>query len=118
MTGTNATVLEEMYERYIEDPNSVHPSWTTFFHNLEIGVAPGDAVELSRVNRNRLDSVPAGMTPGKDLFQIYIDTIKLMSMIRAYRHHGPLVADFDPLKMRCRLDREHSPDSHKHFETK
>lgn len=113
MTGTNATVLEEMYEKYIDDPNSVHPSWTTFFHNLEIGVAPGDAVELVRVNRNRLDSVPAGMTPGKDLFEISVDTIQLMSMIRAYRHRGHLVADVDPLKMRSRSERGHSPDAHK-----
>lgn len=103
MTGTNATVLEEMYERYVEDPNSVHPSWTTFFHNLEVGVAPGQAVELVRVNRNRLDSVPAGMTPGKDLFQISLDTIQLMSMIRAYRHRGHLAADVDPLNMRARF---------------
>lgn len=113
MTGANATVLEEMYERYIEDPNSVHPSWTTFFHNLEIGVAPGDAVELVRVNRNRLDSVPAGMTPGKDLFQISIDTIQLMSMIRAYRHRGHLVADLDPLNMRSQAERGHAHDLHK-----
>lgn len=99
MTGTNATVLEEMYDRYRDDPNSVHPSWTTFFHNLELGVAPGDAVQLVRVNRNRLESVPSSMTPGKDLFQISQDTIQLMSMIRAYRHRGHLVADLDPLGM-------------------
>lgn len=110
MTGTNATVLEEMYERYIQDPNSVHPSWTTFFHNLEIGVAPGEAVELVRVNRNRLDSFPTAMTPGKDLFQISLDTIQLMSMIRAYRHRGHLVANLDPLKMRSRSERGHVPE--------
>lgn len=110
MTGTNATVLEQMYDRYIEDPNSVHPSWTTFFHNLEMDVAPGQAVELQRVNRNKLESIPTGMTPGKDLFQISQDTIQLMSMIRAYRHRGHLVADIDPLDMRDRSDRGHAPD--------
>lgn len=113
MTGTNATVLEEMYERYMDDPNSVHPSWTTFFHNLELGVAPGQAVELVRVNRNKLQSVPAGMTPGKDLFQISQDTIQLMSMIRAYRHRGHLVADLDPLKMSHQTQRGDSPDPFK-----
>ena len=109
LTGTNATVLEEMFEKYAEDPNSVHPSWTTFFHNLEIGVQPGQAVELIRVNRNRLDSVPVGMAPGKDLFEISRDTIQLMSMIRAYRHRGHLVADLDPLGM---ADLSPSADSH------
>lgn len=110
MTGTNAVVLEEMYERYAKDPNSVHSSWTTFFHNLELDVAPGQAVELIRVNRNRLDAVPLGMTPGKDLFQISQDTVQLMSMIRAYRHRGHLVADLDPLKVNLHLKRGDSPD--------
>lgn len=113
MTGTNATVLEEMYERYIDDPNSVHASWTTFFHNLEIGVSPGDAVQLMRVNRNRLESVPSGMTPGKDLFQISVDTIQLMSMIRAYRHRGHLAADLDPLGMSRQTQRGDSSDPFK-----
>lgn len=113
MTGTNATVLEEMYDRYLEDPNSVHPSWTTFFHNLEVGVAPGKAVELVRANRNRLDTISSAMTPGKDLFQISLDTIQLMSMIRAYRHRAHLVANVDPLNLRQRADRSNFPESDK-----
>ncbi|KAI0565325.1 2-oxoglutarate dehydrogenase E1 component [Gracilaria domingensis] len=113
MTGTNAVVLEEMYERYTNDPNSVNASWTTFFHNLELNVAPGQAVELTRVNRNRLDAVPVGMTPGKDLFQISQDTIQLMSMIRAYRHRGHLVADLDPLRVNFQTQRGDSPDPYK-----
>lgn len=113
MTGTNATVLEQMYEKYIIDPNSVDPSWTTFFHNLEIDVAPGQAVQLVRVNRNKLESVPTGMTPGKDLFQISQDTIQLMSMIRAYRHRGHLVADLDPLGVTRQIDRGEVDDPHK-----
>lgn len=104
MTGTNATVLEEMYERYMEDPSGVHPSWSAFFHNLEADVPPGDAVSLVRVNRNKLETIPAGMTQGRDLFTISEDTIKLMSMVRAYRHRGHLVADLDPLKINDDID--------------
>lgn len=113
MTGTNATVLEEMYDRYQTDPNSVHPSWSTFFHNLHVGVAPGEAVQLMRVNRNKLESVPTAMTPGKDLFQISQDTIQLMSMIRAYRHRGHLVADLDPLNVTHQTQRGGSSDPFK-----
>lgn len=104
MTGTNATMLEEMFERYSEDPNSVHPSWVAFFHNIDADVPPGDAVALSRVNRNKFSSIPASMSQGKDLFTVSEDTIKLMALIRAYRHRGHLVADLDPLKIDADVD--------------
>lgn len=97
LTGTNATVLEEMYERYVTDPAAIHPSWVAFFQNLEAGAPPGQAVALTRVNRNKLSTIPSAMTAGRDLFTISEDTIKLMGMIRAYRHRGHLVADLDPL---------------------
>lgn len=39
------------------------------------------------------------MTAGQDLFQIAEETVKLMSLIRAYRHRGHFVADLDPLRL-------------------
>lgn len=99
LTGTNANVLEEMFEKYSVDPRSVHPSWSMFFQNLEAGAVPGQAVALTRINRNKLSSIPASMTAGRDLFTVSEDTIKLMSMIRAYRHRGHLLADVDPLNL-------------------
>lgn len=104
LTGTNATVLEEMYEKYSEDARSVHPSWASFFQNLEADAAPGQAVALTRVNRNKLSSIPSSMTAGRDLFTISEDTIKLMAMIRAFRHRGHLVAQLDPLEIQNSAD--------------
>lgn len=100
LTGTNANVLEEMYEKYAVDPRSVHPSWASFFQNLEAGALPGNAVSLNRINRNKLSNIPSEMTAGRDLFTVSEDTIKLMAMIRAYRHRGHLLADLDPLQLR------------------
>lgn len=104
LTGANATVLEEMFEKYTEDPNAVHPTWVAFFHNLEADVPPGQAVGLSRINRNKMSNIPASMSSGKDLFTVSEDTIKLMALIRAYRHRGHLVADLDPLKINEDID--------------
>jgi 2-oxoglutarate dehydrogenase E1 component len=99
LTGANATVLEDMFERYENDPESVHPSWVSFFHNLDADAPPGRAVALSRINRNQFTSIPSIMDKGIDLFTVSEDTIKLMSLIRAYRHRGHLIADLDPLKI-------------------
>jgi 2-oxoglutarate dehydrogenase E1 component len=104
MTGANATVLEDMFVRYSESPNSVHPSWVAFFHNLDADVPPGQAVGLSRINRNKYASIPANLSQGKDLFTVSEDTIKLMALIRAFRHRGHLVADLDPLKINDDID--------------
>uniref|UniRef100_A0A7S0ZH29 2-oxoglutarate dehydrogenase, mitochondrial n=1 Tax=Timspurckia oligopyrenoides TaxID=708627 RepID=A0A7S0ZH29_9RHOD len=106
LTGTNASVLEEMFERYQEDPSKVHESWSRFFTNVDAGVKPGEAVALSRQSRNQLNRIPATMTEGRDLFQVSEDTIKLMAMIRAYRHRGHLVADLDPLNLNDSVDTE------------
>ena len=37
MNGTSAIYIEEMYESWKADPNSVHKSWHTFFSNVDQG---------------------------------------------------------------------------------
>jgi 2-oxoglutarate dehydrogenase complex dehydrogenase (E1) component-like enzyme len=36
-----------MYEQYLQDPNSVHPSWKTYFDNLEHGI-PYDESQFNK----------------------------------------------------------------------
>jgi 2-oxoglutarate dehydrogenase E1 component len=36
--GTNATFIEDMYERFLEDPDSVEPSWQVQFNSLHQGL--------------------------------------------------------------------------------
>lgn len=39
LTGSSSLYAEQMYDQYMDDPNSVHPSWKQYFDNLEKGVA-------------------------------------------------------------------------------
>ena len=41
--GTNEWLVEEMYQRFLEDPNSVDPAWHEFFADYR----PGDASPTS-----------------------------------------------------------------------
>ncbi|MDP6108762.1 MAG: hypothetical protein QGF71_01635, partial [Rhodospirillales bacterium] len=34
LSGTNATYVAELYARFLENPNSVDPSWVKFFTEL------------------------------------------------------------------------------------
>jgi 2-oxoglutarate dehydrogenase E1 component len=39
LTGTTSLYAEQMYDQYVENPDSVHPSWKHYFENMESGVS-------------------------------------------------------------------------------
>lgn len=98
MTGANATVLEEMYEKWRAHPGKVHDSWQSFFRSIESGAPPGKATSmLDRTQLERVSRVAPSVTEGRDVLDVARDTLRVMRMIRAFRHRGHLVADLDPL---------------------
>lgn len=38
LTGTSSLYAEQMYEQYLDDPNSIHPSWKMYFDTIEEGL--------------------------------------------------------------------------------
>lgn len=38
LTGTSSLYAEQMYENYIQNPESVHDSWKKYFANVDNGV--------------------------------------------------------------------------------
>jgi 2-oxoglutarate dehydrogenase E1 component len=75
LTGTNATFLAELYTRYLENPNSVDPSWESFFSGLQddgraildelrgATWAPSNAGVIGR-DGNGADAVADAVSPG------------------------------------------------------
>ncbi len=119
LTGANATFIAELYSRYLESPNSVDPSWGSFFADLG---DDGDAVlaELRGASWAPPDgggvigrgegeaAAPAAPLPSTapvvgprfDADQARaaaLDSIRALMMIRTYRVRGHLIAHFDPL---------------------
>jgi 2-oxoglutarate dehydrogenase E1 component len=100
LNGTNANVLEEMYELWLREPAKVHGSWQAFFRNIETGAPLGRATSLlSRPQRERVSRAAPSVTQGRDVLEVARDTVRIMAMIRAFRHRGHLVADLDPLRL-------------------
>jgi len=121
--GANAPFIEELYARYLADPDAVDGEWRVFFEALAeqkgdvlaevrgaswapngarvIGAVDPDAVPTP-ANRNVKggNGVASAALAGRSDEEIRAaaqDTARALMLIRAYRIRGHLEADLDPL---------------------
>jgi 2-oxoglutarate dehydrogenase E1 component len=119
--GANAPFIEELYARFLADPNAVDEEWRTFFAALAeqkgdvlaevrgaswapngvrvIGAVDPESVPAA-ANRNVKGGKPAAAISGRSEEEIRAaaqDTARALMLIRAYRIRGHLEADLDPL---------------------
>ncbi|HLG48312.1 MAG TPA: 2-oxoglutarate dehydrogenase E1 component [Reyranella sp.] len=135
--GANAPFIEELYARFLEDPNKVDPDWRTFFEALAeergdvlaevrgASWAPNRArvidvpdTEMPRLAANRNVKANGGAMPlagqGEEAIRAAAyDTSRAFMLIRSYRIRGHLEADLDPLGLiRPPLHRELDPKTY------
>ncbi len=108
LAAGNAPYVEEMYERYLADPESVDGRWRDYFGQmggLDSDVAHGPlVVELARrakgpratVAAGGLRPSPAGAGEGAE------KQGAVSRLIQIYANRGHLVADIDPLGLMVR----------------
>jgi 2-oxoglutarate dehydrogenase E1 component len=111
-TGANAAFIAELYDRYLENPNSVDPSWAVVFADLaddkssiqgEINGASWARSTTNVIGANDPDATPKksnGAAPAVSTDQINKiaqRSIRARILIRSYRVRGHLHAQFDPL---------------------
>ena len=106
--GANAPFIEQLYENYLDNPQSVPEQWREYFDRLQ--VLPGNAsgrdiahapIVESFAQRAKQGRVRAAATPlelGVERKQVYV-----LLLIAAYRTMGCRWADLDPLKRQPRL---------------
>ncbi len=131
--GANAAFVEDMYARYLDDPNSVDPSWRTYFQSAPDapdavrGAVEGPSwyrPELARPRTNEITALLDGNWSGVqdrmetkarerlpkasivDVQSAARDSVRALMMIRAYRTRGHLAAQLDPLGLEQRLGPE------------
>ncbi|ALM90448.1 MULTISPECIES: 2-oxoglutarate dehydrogenase E1 component [Alteromonas] len=103
MAGANAAYVEELYESYLEDPQSVSDTWRQIFDSLP----KVEGVELETNHTSvkdqfrklaalgptaRMSSAPVEGTPVSDDRQV-----KVLQLINAFRFRGHQHANLDPL---------------------
>lgn len=76
----NLTFLEDIYEKYQSHPQSIDPSWIHFFQKLD--------GERSK-----------GTSPAFPYAQITTHLEKITDLVEAYRRHGHLFANLNPIAL-------------------
>ncbi|MBU1013808.1 MAG: 2-oxoglutarate dehydrogenase E1 component, partial [Bacteroidetes bacterium] len=73
-------MVEDLYQKFLKDPDSVDQSWKLFF----------DGYEFSRTNYSQSDS---------DV-RVYPDEFKVINLINDYRQRGHLFTETNPVRKR------------------
>lgn len=106
--GANAPFIEELYERYLENPASVEERWRSYFDKL--GALPGAGqyagrdvahapVIASFAQRAKEGTLQAPVRTGAAQNE---GQVKVLQLINAYRFLGNRWAQLDPLKRQDR----------------
>ena len=97
ISGGNASFVEDLYESYLADPDSVGPKWKSYFDALkgrEAGDIPHSQV-MAGIQRAAAQAA-SGLDAGGAVSSKQGGALKL---ITAYRSRGHLQANLDPLGM-------------------
>ena len=112
--GANAAYIEDLYEVYLHDANSVPEQWRTFFDSLP-RVESGPATDFSHetvrnhfelLGRKRARPAPAPGSGGVNV-EHERKQVRVQNLISAYRNRGHQKAKLDPLGL---WQREATPD--------
>ena len=104
--GGNADFIEELYDRFLEDPKSVDPGWSRYFQGLKTGGASEPdhrAIReklLQRLQRKRAaaaNGVTSGAAEAASAKQGAVSRL-----IQVYANRGHLIAQLDPLGLEQR----------------
>lgn len=97
MSPANTLYMEQMYLRWVQDQNSVHPSWDAYFSNISHQL-PAEAAFISPEEAGRQKLVPTG-SASLNQGGLSTDVLILEKMTSFFRTFGSLVADLDPLNL-------------------
>ena len=98
LTGTSSDYVESQYYAWKKDVNSVHSSWAAFFKNVDQGNAVGSAfVPPPTLFPSSTPSLSTAAHPAATTANQFMDNLKVVSLINAFRSLGHKIANIDPL---------------------
>src|SRR5208282_6737335 len=104
LSGGNAAYIEDLYDRYLQDPNSVDPVWREYFERLHAG-AQGELAHGPIRERllDRARQPPAAAAPSTASSALASAKQGAVSrLIQVYANRGHLIANLDPLGLQER----------------
>lgn len=108
LSGTSTNYVEEMYESWRVDPNSVHKSWDVYFRQIDGGapvgsayVSPPSIASTGTLEPVARSAAPAVAATAETHLKEVEDHLSVQAIIRAYQQRGHNIADLDPLGINC-----------------
>jgi 2-oxoglutarate dehydrogenase E1 component len=99
--GGNAPFLEELYQRFLQDPSSISDDWRAYFQSLNSG--QGGLIDMDHaairdalVAQSQRRRIPAGPEIG-NVAATASKQVAVLQLINAYRFRGHQQAILDPL---------------------
>jgi 2-oxoglutarate dehydrogenase E1 component len=88
-TGANADVIEAAYRSWLDNPDSVDPTWRAFFQGFTLGSNGTTPLSAGAVGEHAANAGVAILDSFKQL--------QVHRLINAYRSHGHLQSHLDPI---------------------
>ncbi len=108
LAGANQSYIEQIYEDYLTDPNSVDASWREIFQQLPtIGLGTEQFHSQTREYFRQMAKNPARYVTSVSGPESDIKQVKVLQLINAFRFRGHQQANLDPLGL---WQRESVPD--------
>ena len=108
--GGNAPFIEDLYERYLQDPDTVPENWRDYFAHLQASQAIGGQ-EIAHAPVRESFARLAKQPPASAAIRGQImdlgaaeKQVAVLRIIAAYRQRGHQAADLDPLELREQPD--------------
>ena len=117
LNKSNSGFIEEMYVKFIEGDPNLPESWRSYFESLNEDLeviskeiqGPNWSPKKIKINRNNLNYKNNVPTENVNADKKVSDSIRAITLIRAYRTRGHLIANLDPLGL---MKREYLHDLH------
>lgn len=101
LAGANQSYIEQLYEDFLTDPDSIDLSWRSIFQQLPTaGVKPDQLHSKTRDYLRRLAKDASRFS--SSVTDPYIDAkqVKVLQLINAFRFRGHQQAKLDPIDLR------------------
>lgn len=113
LSGGNAAYVEELYEAFLTDPNTVPEQWRDYFSKLprvngSLQDVPHSVIRAQFANMARAQVRPSGTAAGDTrVTEFERKQVRVLQLMSAYRQRGHQEAKLDPLGL---WKRETIPD--------
>jgi 2-oxoglutarate dehydrogenase E1 component len=104
ITSSHPAYIENLYQDFVKDPNSVDPEMKKFFEGFDFAISNVNG--NGKHNGNGVEAVSVAETPSQkvvssaDTERDWMKEIRVYRLILGYRNKGHLIADTNPIRKR------------------